>query len=71
MSNPFTKHPRDIGETYLQHMREALLCSVRMFYSSIACFIHAFLPFVFVHTASNCVKYLVSRFNSRFSKRDN
>jgi len=54
--NPFTKHPHDVGESYFQHLGHALGSGLRLVGSGLACIVHAFLPFLFVHTASNTVR---------------
>ncbi len=65
MENPFTKHPKDIGESYLKHLFEALYLFARLTYSGLVMIIHAFIPFLFTKTASNTIFY----FHERFSKR--
>ena len=42
----FTKHLNDVGETYFQHMKQALAVSLRLVAGSIAQLIHAVFPFV-------------------------
>ena len=54
--NPFTKHPSDVGETYLQHLAHAGASGMKLTLGGIACLIHAVFPFLFVHTASDTVK---------------
>lgn len=53
MRKLFREHPESHGETYLEHMSHALMFSARMLVSGSACFVHAFLPFVFKTTASD------------------
>ena len=53
MNNPFTAHPHNIGESYWQHLWHASVFAGYMLIGSIACFIHALLPFLFEKTASN------------------
>lgn len=62
MSNIFTKHPGDIGETYFQHFCFASIMSVRLLFATIACLIHAFLPFLFINTTSNLVAKMTACF---------
>lgn len=57
----FTRHPQSVGETYVQHMLHALGFGVRMILAGIACIIHAFLPFLFVSTASRAINELYDR----------
>ena len=44
--NFFTKHLKEIDESYFQHMRCALLLSARMQIGAYAQLIHAIFPFV-------------------------
>ena len=57
--NIFTKHPTEVGESYLRHgftaMRYAFTCLLLF----VIAFIHAIFPFMFERTASNCVKEAV------------
>lgn len=57
----FTDHPASVGETYGEHMGVALSFAGPLFLASIACFIHAFLPFAFETTGSRAVKQLYQR----------
>jgi hypothetical protein len=41
----FTKHPKEVGETYWQHFRTASKISFRCFLASVCQFIHAVFPF--------------------------
>ena len=52
--NIFTKHPTEVGETYLEHMFNALRYSLTFLFLFVVAFIHALLPFLFTRTAS-CV----------------
>jgi len=44
--NLFTKHPREVGETYFEHARNALGVSYRHFKAACAQLIHAVFPFI-------------------------
>tara|TARA_R110000824_G_scaffold98711_1_gene235398 strand:+ start:2548 stop:2829 length:282 start_codon:yes stop_codon:yes gene_type:complete len=46
ISNLFTDHPDEVGETYWEHMREALTISSRMYCCCVAQAVHAIFPFV-------------------------
>ncbi len=48
----FTEHPASVEETYTEHMAAAASFGVRMLLGSLACFVHALLPFLFVKTGS-------------------
>ncbi len=57
----FTEHPASVDETYGEHMGVACAFAGRMFFASIACFIHGFLPFLFVKTGSATIEELHER----------
>ena len=57
----FTDHPASVGETYLQHLLQALGFALRMLAGGLACLIHAFLPFLFVRTGSDQIRILHDR----------
>ena len=59
MKNIFTQHPKSINESYLDHLKAALCFSGNLFIAAVASLIHAFLPFLFVDTASNKVYKIV------------
>jgi hypothetical protein len=42
----FTDHPYDVGESYWEHMREALWIAGRMYCCFVAQTVHAFFPFI-------------------------
>jgi hypothetical protein len=44
--NLFTRHPRSVGESYFEHMREALTIASRMYFSFVGQTVHAFFPFI-------------------------
>ncbi len=52
MRNPFTAHPNDVGETYLQHAGFALRYGAKMTLGGIAALAHGLFPFLFRTTAS-------------------
>ncbi len=55
----FTKHPKSLGESYWQHFAKAVKFSYKMLLASVACFIHAWLPFLFETTATDLAKEIV------------
>jgi hypothetical protein len=57
----FTEHPNSVEETYTEHMGMAFSFAGRMFFGAIACFIHGFLPFLFVKTGSATIDELHGR----------
>lgn len=48
----FTEHPKQTGESYLEHLWFTIRMTLRMVYTSIALFLHGVFPFIFVRTAS-------------------
>lgn len=65
MSNPFSKHPNEVGLNYFQHMIFAFGITAKLLGCVFACFIHAFFPFLFTDTTSNTVKELHSKIEHR------
>lgn len=59
MFSLFTKHPKSVNETYLQHMRFSLKYSFKFILCAIAAFVHAIFPFLFTNYASKKVEYLI------------
>jgi len=57
----FNQHPASVDETYVEHFFVAGSFSVRMFVASLACFVHAVLPFLFVKTGSVAIETLYDR----------
>jgi hypothetical protein len=61
MRSLFTEHPASVGETYLQHLCSAGSFAARMFIGGTACLLHAFFPFAFRRTGSECITQLYER----------
>lgn len=59
--NLFTEHPAAVGETYWQHLGAASGFSWRLMTASLACLLHALLPFLFVQTGSRAITELHER----------
>ena len=57
----FTEHPASVDESYLEHMGMALSFAGRLFAASLACLVHAVLPFLFVKTGSLAIDDLHDR----------
>lgn len=57
----FTDHPASVGETYTEHMHTAAWFGWRMLLGSLACFVHAVLPFLFTRTGSATIAQLHDR----------
>ena len=58
MRNPFTAHPRDVGETYLEHGAFACRYGLKMTLGGIAALLHGFFPFLFQTTGSRITREL-------------
>jgi uncharacterized NAD(P)/FAD-binding protein YdhS len=63
----FTKHPRDVGESYTEHMGVAFGVGGKLLLASAACFVHGLVPALFTKTASNTIERLHSRIHRRRS----
>ena len=66
----FLQHPRSIGETYLEHQRHALGFGFSLLLASLACFIHAMVPGLFVRTGSDAITRLHDRMVVKRTGRD-
>jgi hypothetical protein len=55
MENIFTKHPKEVGETYLQHGIQSMRYSLTFLFLFTIALIHAILPFLFKKIASDIV----------------
>ena len=58
MKNIFTKHPKEVNETYLEHMWCALKFSFKLECLAFCAFIHAIFPFLCETTASDGIEEL-------------
>ncbi len=63
--NPFTDHPREVGETYFQHMHVAGRTGLQLALASIGCFVHAIFPFLCVRTGSSTINRLHNQIHKR------
>ena len=68
MTNIFTKHPNEVGETYLEHMFNAMRYSLTFLFLFVIAFIHAILPCLFKKTASDIVCEMSSDMECRKGK---
>lgn len=60
MRNPFTAHPREVGETYLQHAGFACRFGAKMTTGGIAALLHGLFPFLFKTTGSRITRELMA-----------
>ena len=58
MQNPFTAHPREVGETYVEHSVFACRYGVKMILGGLAAVVHGLLPFLFKTTGSRITREL-------------
>jgi len=65
MNNIFTKHPKSVGETYLQHLYHAMSFSCLLFSLSLKALVHAVLPFCYETAVSNKIKSLSDEMQKR------
>jgi hypothetical protein len=56
--NPFTAHPREVGESYLEHGLFACRYGAKMAAGGIAAFLHGLFPFLFRTTGSRITREL-------------
>lgn len=68
--NPFTKHPKEVGEGYGGHFVNASAFGLRMLAGGVAALIHAVFPFLFVNTGSRTMEKLHRRMAGRAGKAD-
>lgn len=71
MENIFTKHPRSINETYLQHFYYTTKCAVVMAIALILCLLHGIFPFLFKQTGSNLIIQLATKMSDRRKEFEN
>jgi hypothetical protein len=57
----FTEHPTSVGESYSEHLGQALCFGGRMIFAGVACLVHGLLPFLFVRTGSRAIAELNER----------
>jgi hypothetical protein len=62
------KHLKLVHENYFRHMIEAWLIVATLLFSAIVCFIHSIFPFAFQVTASNRLRWILSRTHHRQGK---
>jgi hypothetical protein len=62
------RHLEEVKENYFKHLIEASLISLSLIAASLACFIHAILPFAFTKTASTIMRKILGRTDNRYAK---
>ncbi|MDP6169535.1 MAG: DUF6356 family protein [Candidatus Marinimicrobia bacterium] len=71
MKNIFKEHPNSVGETYIQHMKKAIVYSIKLAMASVCCMIHSLFPFLFLDTASRISKKIYDDVQYRLDKARN
>ncbi|HEX8572600.1 MAG TPA: DUF6356 family protein [Allosphingosinicella sp.] len=66
--NPFTRHPREAGESYTQHFGVAAGFGLRMIAGGLGCLVHAVFPFLCERTGSDAVRGLNATLCKRADK---
>lgn len=61
----FLDHPKEVGETYLEHMMAAIGWGISIWLISIAIFIHALIPALFKRTASTKLEMILDSIEKR------
>ena len=54
----FLRHPRSVGEGYLEHQSVALSFASELLLAGLACGVHAFVPALLTKTASRAIERL-------------
>jgi len=62
----FTEHPKSVGESYLEHMINALRFAIVLLCLTLAGIVHSVFPFFFEKTVSNGIKDLNRILEDRF-----
>jgi hypothetical protein len=57
----FLEHPQSVGETYLEHQRQAFGFAGTMLLGALACFVHGLVPSLFTRTGTQTVLRLHER----------
>ena len=65
----FLRHPRTVGESYIEHMSVAMGFGVMMIVGGLACLVHALVPAWFEFTASRVIATLYTRMVSKRRRR--
>ena len=65
MINIFTKHPEEVGETYFEHMYNAMRYSATFLLLFFVALIHSIFPFLFTKTASCVIQEMARHIEKR------
>ena len=65
MTNIFTKHPKEVSETYFEHMYNAVRYAITFLLLFFVALIHSILPFLFTKTASCVIQEMARHIEKR------
>ena len=65
MINIFTKHTKEVGETYFEHMFNAVRFSLTFLLLFVVALIHSIFPFLLTKTASCVVQEMAKHMEER------
>ena len=65
MTNIFTKHPKEVGETYLEHLFNAVRFAFTFLLLFVVALIHSIFPFLLTKTASCVVQEMAKHMEER------
>ena len=65
MTNIFTKHPQEVGETYLEHLFNAVRFAFTFLLLFVVALIHSIFPFLLTKTASCVVQEMAKHMEER------
>jgi len=65
VTNIFTKHPKEVGETYLEHLWSAVRYSFTFLLLFFVAIIHSIFPFLFIKTASCVIQHMAKHMEKR------
>ncbi|MBA3677622.1 MAG: hypothetical protein H0W74_09510 [Sphingosinicella sp.] len=68
MANLFTQHPKEVGESYGEHLVTASGFGFTMVIGGLCVMMHALVPFLFVQTGSRTMDRLHKRMTRRGDK---
>ncbi|MCE3290757.1 MAG: type 1 capsular polysaccharide biosynthesis protein [Caulobacter sp.] len=65
MDNPFTAHPRSVGESYTEHLGHSWKFGFTLLGAGLACLMHGICPALFKTTGSRTVYALNAKLTGR------
>ena len=65
MTNIFTKHPKEVGETYFEHLFNAVRFAFTFLLLFVVALIHSIFPFLLTKTTSCVVQEMAKHMEER------